>query len=126
MGRPTGQTIVNGLMDPHSLELLEFHKVRELLASYAACSLGRELARQIDPRTDSEKTRAELALVSEMKVALAEGQAPSIAGVHDVRLLARRASIGAMLSAEQLLEIAETFACTGNMFRYRMRLDERF
>ena len=33
-------------MDAHTLELLEFHKVRELLAGYAACSLGKELARQ--------------------------------------------------------------------------------
>jgi DNA mismatch repair protein MutS2 len=113
-------------MDAHSLELLEFHKVRDLLAGYAVCSLGRELARQIEPDTDAAKIRAQLALVSEMKAALDEEQAPPIAGVHDVRLLIRRSSIGAMLSAEQLLEIAETLASTGSMFRYRMRLDERF
>src|SRR5437764_660619 len=32
------------MMDAHTLELLEFGKVRELLAGYAASSLGRELA----------------------------------------------------------------------------------
>src|SRR5437870_3636859 len=31
-------------MDAHTLELLEFGKVRDLLAGYAACSLGKELA----------------------------------------------------------------------------------
>jgi DNA mismatch repair protein MutS2 len=113
-------------MDAHSLELLEFQKVRDLLAGYTVSSLGRDLARQIEPGTDPEKIKAELALVSEMKAALGEGQAPPIAGVRDVRLLIRRASIGAMLTAEQLLEIADTLACTGNIFRYRMRLDERF
>ena len=32
------------LMDAHTLELLEFNKVRELLAGYAASSLGKDLA----------------------------------------------------------------------------------
>src|SRR5438132_3252778 len=113
-------------MDAHSLELLEFHKVRELLSGYAACSLGKELARQVEPGTDPEKIRADLALVTEMTEALGLGQSPPFGGVHDVRLLARRASIGAMLTAEQLLEVAETLAATGHLFRYRMRLSERF
>src|SRR5712692_8306151 len=113
-------------MDAHSLELLEFHKVRELLAGYAACSLGKELARQVEPSTDPDKIRADLALVTEMTEALGLGQSPPFGGVHDVRLLARRASIGSMLTAEQLLEMAETLASTGHMFRYRMRLSERF
>jgi DNA mismatch repair protein MutS2 len=111
-------------MDRHALELLEFDKVRELLAGYAACSLGKELARQLEPGTDADAIRAELALVSEMVQALALDQAPPFGGLHDVRLLARRAAIGSMLSAEQLLEVADTLACTGNMYRYRMRLDE--
>ena len=34
----------------------------------------------------------------------------------------RRAAIGAMLTAEQLLEAAATLACTGHVYRYRMRL----
>jgi DNA mismatch repair protein MutS2 len=114
------------IMDIHTLELLEFDKVRELLAGYAACSLGKDLARQAEPSTDADKVRADLALVTEMAEALALGQAPPFGGLHDVRLLARRAAIGSMLTAEQLLEVAETLACTGNMFRYRMRLSERF
>ena len=30
-----------------------------------------------------------------------------------------------MLTAEQLLEVADTLTCTGAMYRYRMRLDAR-
>jgi DNA mismatch repair protein MutS2 len=113
-------------IDRHTLELLEFDKVRELLAGYAACSLGKELARQMEPSTDVEKIRADVALVTEMVGALAEGHAPPFGGLHDVRLLARRAAIGSMLTAEQLLEVAETLICTGNMYRYRMRLPEAY
>jgi DNA mismatch repair protein MutS2 len=113
-------------MDAHTLELLEFGKVRELLAGYAACSLGKELARQLEPSRDVEQIRAELALVTEMTEALGQGQAPPFGGLHDVRLLIRRAAIGSMLTAEQLLEVADTLTCTGNIYRYRMGLDERF
>src|SRR5204863_10088434 len=113
------------LMDAHTLELLEFGKVRDLLAGYAACSLGKELARQVWPSADAEWIRSELGLVTEMTEALGQGQAPPFGGLHDVRLLVRRAAIGSMLTAEQLLEVADTLNCTGNMYRYRMRLNER-
>jgi DNA mismatch repair protein MutS2 len=114
------------MMDLHSLEILEFDKVRELLAGYAACSLGKELAFRIEPKTNAEHIREDLAVVSEMVAAVGEGQSPPFGGLHDVRLLVRRAAIGAMLSAEQLLEVADTLGCTGSMFRYRTRLGERF
>src|SRR6516164_5736299 len=113
-------------MDQHTFELLEFGKVRELLAGYAACSLGKELARQVEPSTDAEKIRHELALVSEMAEALGQGQAPPFGGLHDIRLLVRRAAIGAALTPEQLLEVADTLTCTGNIYRYRMRLGNAF
>jgi DNA mismatch repair protein MutS2 len=114
------------MMDAHTLELLEFDKIRELLAAYAACSLGKELARQLEPSTNLDKIRADVALVTEMVGALAQGHLPPFGGLHDVRLLSRRAAIGSMLTAEQLLEIAETLTCTGNIYRYRMRLPESY
>jgi DNA mismatch repair protein MutS2 len=112
-------------MDAHTLELLEFAKVREWLAGYAACALGKELALQIEPLADAAKIGGELALVTEMTDALGQGLSPPFAGLHDVRLAIRRAAIGAMLTVEQLLEIADTLSCSGNMYRYRMRLTQR-
>jgi DNA mismatch repair protein MutS2 len=113
------------MMDAHTLELLEFNRVRELVAGFAACSLGKELARQAEPLTDADRIRHEIALVSEMVEAQALGQTPPFGGLHDVRMTARRAAIGSMLTADQLLEIAETLTCTGNIYRYRTRLDAR-
>ncbi|HEY7154249.1 MAG TPA: DNA strand exchange inhibitor protein, partial [Gemmataceae bacterium] len=111
-------------MDAHTIELLEFNKIRDLLAGYAACSLGKELARQLEAGTDAERIRAELALVGEMVDALGQGLAPPFGGLHDIRLIVRRAAIGAQLTVEQLLEAADTLACTGNIYRYRMRLGD--
>src|SRR5271170_5755078 len=112
-------------MDAHTLDLLEFGKVRELLAGYAACSLGKELARRLEPSVDADAIRAELALTSEMVDALGQNQAPPFGGLHDVRLIVRRAAIGAQLTVEQLLDVAGTLSCTGHIYRYRMRLHER-
>jgi len=113
-------------MDPHTLELLEFDKVRALLGEYAATSLGKELALQVEPGTDVELVRAQIALVTEMVETLGLGQSPPFGGVHDVRLVVRRAAIGTMLTAEQLLQVADTLTATGAFYRYRMRLDGRF
>jgi len=112
-------------MDSHTLELLEFGKVRELLSGYAASSLGKELARQLEPSLDADGIRAELALTSEMVDALDQSQSPPFGGLHDVRLIVRRAAIGSQLTIEQLLEVADTCGCTGNIYRYRMRLSDR-
>ncbi len=114
------------VMDSHTLELLEFPKIRELVAGYAACSLGKELARQLEPSLDVEQIETQLQHVTEMTEALASGMPPPFGGLHDIRLLVRRAAISSMLSATELLEVKETLACTGHMYRYRMRLDERW
>src|ERR1017187_2505147 len=111
-------------MDAHTLELLEFHKIRELVGGYAFCSLGKDLALQAEPSTYAPGIRAELALVREMSELMGQGQTPPFAGLRDVRMLARRAAIGAMLSVEQLLDIAGSLTCTGHMYRWRMRLSE--
>ncbi|MGL6075031.1 MAG: endonuclease MutS2 [Fimbriiglobus sp.] len=113
------------MTDAHTLGLLEFDKVRELLADYTASSLGRELARQVEPLKHLDAIRKEQSLVSEMVLSLVANQAPPFGGLHDVRLMAKRAAIGTMLSADQLLEVSETLTCTGAIYRYRMRLDQR-
>ena len=112
------------VMDAHTLDLLGFDKLRELLAGYTASSLGGDLARQIEPSGDVVVVRKEIQLVTEMVTALGLNQAPPFSGLHDVRLIARRAAIGTMLTAEQLIEVAEALNCTGAIYRYRMRLAE--
>jgi DNA mismatch repair protein MutS2 len=113
-------------MDAHTLELLEFGKLRAIVAEYAATSLGKERAKSIEPSTDVDFIRHELALVNEMVEVLGQGRSPSFGGVHDVRLLVRRAAIGSMLTAEQLLQIADTLTATGTTYRYRMHLDGKW
>ena len=86
-------------MDHHTLELLEFPKIRDLLAGYCGTSLGKELARQVEPGQDLGLIQTALKLVTEMTEALASGFSPPLGGLTDIRLLVRRAAIGCRLSA---------------------------
>lgn len=110
--------------DLHTLELLQFPKIREMTASYCFTSLGKERAFQMNRMDSFDILSEEILLVTEMVKSLSLGQAPPFAGLSDIRLLVRRASIGSQLTAEQLLQISDALVCTGHMYRFRMRLQE--
>ena len=110
--------------DSHTLELLQFSKIREMVSQRCFTSLGKELAQGLDHLREKERIVEEIQLVTEMVRALDLQQVPPFSGLSDIRLLVRRASIGAQLSAEQLLQISDALVCTGHMYRYRMRLPE--
>ena len=106
-------------MDPRSAEILEFPKIREILCSYAESSLGSELAQAIRPLSSFEEIRAEQKLLGEMMDAVSSDLGPPVARLKDIRLLVRRAAIGAQMDAGQLLEICEVLLLTGAIFRWR-------
>lgn len=110
--------------DLHTLELLQFPKIQEMTASYCFTSLGKERAFQMNWVDSFDVLRDEILLVTEMVKSLSLDQAPPFAGLSDIRILVRRASIGSQLTAEQLLQISDALVCTGHMYRYRMRLHE--
>src|SRR4051812_47259801 len=101
------------MMDSHALSVLEFAKVRNLLANYAVTSMGRELVERVEPMTDRAALERQIAFVSEMTLAISQGHAPPFGGITDVRLLVRRAAIGSMLTAEQLQDVAGFLTATG-------------
>ena len=113
-------------MDAHTLELLDFEKVRGLVASYAACSLGKEAARRMAPGADPGAIRHQQALTTEMVEALSAGLAPPLGGLHDVRAQVRRAQVGAMLTPEELAEVVEVLQAIANLDRWLARIGDEF
>jgi DNA mismatch repair protein MutS2 len=113
-------------MDAHTLELLEFDKIRELVAGYAACSLGKEAARRLEPVSDSVEIYARQALTTEMTEAVSAGLTPPFGGLHDVRPHVRRAQVEATLTAEELAETAEVLQAIANLDRWLGRIAEGF
>ena len=113
-------------MDTHTLGLLEFDRIRSLVAARAACSLGKDEARRMGPSTDAGEVRDRQALTTEMTEALASGLVPPFGGLHDVRPRVRHARVGGTLSAEELAETVETLRATGNLERWLTRVGDEF
>ena len=113
-------------MDAHTLELLDFDKIRGLVASYAACSLGKDAARRLEPLADIGAIRHRQAQTTEMADAIASGLMPPLGGLHDIRASTRRAQIGAMLTTEELAEVAEVLGAIGNLDRWLGKIGDQF
>jgi DNA mismatch repair protein MutS2 len=113
-------------MDTHTLELLEFGKIRELVAVRAACSLGKTAALRIEPSTLPDEIQEHQSLTSEMVEAIGSGLRPPLGGLHDIRQHVRRASVGAVLEAEELAETVETLRAIGNVDRWIARIENQF
>ncbi len=113
-------------MDTHTLGLLEFDKVRALVASRAACSLGKEKARRMEPSRDVGEVRERQALTTEMADALSAGLSPPFGGLHDIRPQVRRAQVGAALDPEELAEAVETLRAVGNLDQWLGRVGDEF
>lgn len=113
-------------MDKHTSELLEFDKVRQLVASYAACSLGKDAALSLEPSTEPGVVRDRQALTSEMAEALSAGLTPPFGGLHDIRPLVRRAQTGAALAAEELAEVLESLRAISGLDVWLDRIGNEF
>jgi DNA mismatch repair protein MutS2 len=113
-------------MDTHSLELLDFGKVRALVAARAACSLGRALALRIEPSLDHGEIHNRQALTTEMVEAQAAGLRPPFGGLHDIRHLARRAQKESVLEAEELAETVESLRAIGNLDVWLAQVGDQF
>jgi len=94
-------------MDERTLRILEFAKIRARLASRAVTTVGRELAEALLPSGDVEIVRTALAETSEAEALTGDGEVP-LRGTHDVRDALQRASIGSVLSPDELLALRDT------------------
>jgi DNA mismatch repair protein MutS2 len=115
-----------GVMDAHTLELLEFDKIRSLVAGFAACSLGKEAAARMEPSIDIDEIRDRQALTTEMADALSAGLFPPFGGLHDIRPHVRRAQIGSSLNAEELAETCETLRSIDNLDIWLEKIADQF
>ncbi|HVZ39630.1 MAG TPA: endonuclease MutS2 [Candidatus Kapabacteria bacterium] len=94
-----------------SLEQLEFGRILEHIAGYAASSLGVEHVSELEPLSDENAVREELRMVGEIRAMLQRDQLLPLDGIYDIREALAVARIrGAWLSGENLLHCASTLA----------------
>ncbi len=96
-------------MDEHTLEILEFNKIRSRLEALASTDLGKRLTTEVRPGEDLDSVRYELLETSEMRALWEVNREPPLDGVKDLSEPVRRSRVpGALLLPEELLDIAST------------------
>ncbi|NCF68153.1 MAG: endonuclease MutS2 [Chloroflexi bacterium] len=111
-------------MDEKTLSILEFDKVREILAGYTSFSAGGDLARRLEPTADSfdaERWQAETREAIEL---LENHSSITIGGARDVRRAADNAQRGFTLPAEDLLAIMATIVAARTLRRQLLKLED--
>jgi DNA mismatch repair protein MutS2 len=89
-------------MDNKDLELLEFPRIREIIAGYCSFSMSRELAISLSPSIDIEEINKRLGESAEAGKLLEEDSSVSANGVDDIRDYAVAASRGQVLDPKTL------------------------
>jgi DNA mismatch repair protein MutS2 len=104
------------------LELLEFHKVREILAGFTSFSTSRELALNLTPLSSEEEVRLRLRQSTEARRLLALSPDTHIGEVVDIREMVKMAARGKILDPQSLLEIHKTLGAAHRLKKHLMNL----
>jgi DNA mismatch repair protein MutS2 len=105
-------------MDDKSLEMLEFPKIKEILAGFTSFSVSRELALALKPLHDYERISLWLRQTKEAQQLLNLDHNFSIGNVLDIREKTKLAALEGMLEPASLLEIQQTLAALHELHHY--------
>ena len=110
----------SSFIDDSSLEMLEFTRVREILAGFTSFSASRNLAINLRPSSSPELVFLLLKQSAEARRLLSLKPGFSIGGALDIREMARMAAKGKVLDPKTLMAIKETLAA-GRTVRSNLR-----
>ncbi|MCX7912139.1 MAG: endonuclease MutS2 [Dehalococcoidales bacterium] len=108
-------------MDEKSLEMLEFSRIKEILADHTSFSAGRELALALAPEHDDGLIHLRLKQTAEARRLLDIEPGFTIKSISDIREKVRLASLSAIIDPSGLLEIQRTLS---SLHELRSRLKD--
>ena len=95
-------------MNEKYLKILEFDKIKGILSTYAISENAKDKIEKLEPSTRREVIELLLEQTSEaQKMIVTKGPIP-FGSIYDVRLQAKKASIGSILDAKSLIKVKET------------------
>ena len=114
------------VMDEKTLVTLEFPKILERLAGYAAFSASHDMVLALRPTTRLDEAQARQAVTREACVLLSVKSEITIGGATDIRPLADRAARRSVLLPGELLEIKNTLISGRDLARTFERLGGQY
>jgi DNA mismatch repair protein MutS2 len=109
-------------MEDRTLRVLEYDKIRAMLAERAACSLGRDMASQLAPSTDlTYITERQFETSEACEIILSVASFP-LGGIRDIRSHVVKAEREAVLQPQELLEVAGTLSSARRLRSFLVKL----
>jgi DNA mismatch repair protein MutS2 len=105
-------------MNERTIELLEFEKIRELLAKETSFGPGRDAALNLEPSADREAVERGQRETTEARYLLDRGHAVPLGGLRDIRPFLERVAAGDILEPSHLLDIAQTCEGASNLRKF--------
>ena len=114
-------------MDEHTLKVLEFDKVREMLSKHCLSEMGKELALSIFPTKDKEIAEKEIRQTTELKEMLTFEETFPLSSMQDIRHSLRKAGAeGTYLDPRELLSLAEILTTSKSLIEFFKNKKEKY
>jgi DNA mismatch repair protein MutS2 len=111
-------------MNDHSLSVLEYDKVRSIVASFAASEAGKAEVIRLQPAADSAMVGRLLQETAEYMRILQGGETPPLDGIRDaVRAMEKLFVAGSVLTPEELLALTATLAVSRRIKKFFQRFE---
>ena len=111
-------------MNEHALKVLEYEKVKSLVASYAASEAGRIVVRRLHPTPDGHVVAALLSETREFTAILQLGEKPPLDGIPETgQAVAKLGVSNSMLSPAELLNLALTLGSGRRVKKFFQRFE---
>ncbi len=111
-------------MNEHTLRVLEYDKVKSIIAAYAASEAGRDIVARFSPAEDAPTVETLLRETAECTLILQIGESPPLDGIPDIRQAVEKLGVsGAILSPADLLNTATTLGAGRRVKGFFRRFD---
>ena len=114
-------------MDEHTLKVLEFDKIREILSKHCLSEMGRELASLIFPTKDKEIAEKEIRQTTELKEILLYEEKFPLSSMEDIRGSLKKAKTeGACLEPKELLNISQILNISKSLIKFFKNKEDKY